>query len=101
MGIGEGTVIHERTAIRGHAVIGRNCIIGPNVYICPYTSIGGNSTILNTEIENSIIMEGVYIDCGRRITDSLIGRKVKILNNENRLPRGHRIILGDQSTITL
>jgi len=46
-------------------------------------------------------MEGVYIDCGRRITDSLIGRKVKILNNENRLPRGHRIILGDQSTITL
>jgi len=82
-------------------VIGEHCEIGPNTYIGPYTSIGDNSTILNTEIENSIIMEGAYIDCGRRITDSLIGRKVQILNNENRLPKGHRLILGDQSTITL
>jgi len=101
VGIGEGAIIHERTTIRGPAVIGRNCVIGPNVYIGPYTSIGDNSTILNTEIENSIIMEGAYIDCGRRITDSLIGRRVQILNNENRLPKGHRLILGDQSTITL
>jgi hypothetical protein len=46
-------------------------------------------------------MSGALIDCGKRITDSLIGRKVQILNNENRLPKGHRLILGDQSTITL
>jgi glucose-1-phosphate thymidylyltransferase len=58
-------------------------------------------TILNTEAENSITMERAHIDCGRRIVDSLIGRKVQILNNENRLPKGHRLILGDQSTITL
>lgn len=56
---------------------------------------------MKTEIENAIIMEGAHIDCGRRITDSLIGRKVKILNNEQNLPRGHRLILGDQSTVTL
>ena len=50
---------------------------------------------MNTEIGNSIIMDGAYIDCGRRITDSLIGRKVKILNYETNLPKGQRLILGD------
>jgi len=52
--------------------------------------IGDHSPILNTEVENSIIMEGAHIDCGKRITDSLIGRKVKILNQKQNLPRGHR-----------
>ena len=101
VGIGEGTVIHERTTIRGPAVIGRNCVIGPNAYIGPYTSIGDNSTILNTEIENTIVMQGAHIDCGRRIVDSLIGRNVKILSSEKNIPRGHRLILGDMTEVTL
>ena len=46
-------------------------------------------------------MEGTNIDCGRRITDSLIGRKVKILGYEQNLPKGHRLILGDMAYITL
>ena len=40
-------------------------------------------------------------DYGRRITDSLIGRNVTILNHEQNLPRGHKLIAGDQTTITL
>jgi len=56
---------------------------------------------MNTEIENSIIMEGADIDCGRRIVDSLIGRKVKILGYEQSLPKGHRLILGDMATVAL
>ena len=43
------------------------------------STISDDATIRNTEIENSIVMEGAHIDCGRRITDSLIGRNVKIL----------------------
>ena len=46
-------------------------------------------------------MEGAYIGCGRRIVDSLIGRKVKILGYEQSIPRGHRLILGDMATVTL
>jgi len=99
--VGEGTLIHGRTTIRGPVVIGEHCEIGPNAYIGPYTSIGDGSTILNAEIENSIIMEGAHIDCDRRITDSLIGRRVQILNHETSLPKGHRLIIGDQSTVTL
>jgi glucose-1-phosphate thymidylyltransferase len=101
VGIGEGTVIHERTTIRGPVVIGRNCVIGPNAYIGPHTSIGDGSTILNTEVENSIIMEGAHIDCSKRITDSLIGKNVEIVDSAQNLHKGHKLILGDQSTVTL
>ena len=93
--IGEGSIVHSRTTIRGPAIIGEDCDIGPNVYIGSYTSIGDHATIRNTEIENSIIMEGAHIDCGRRVTDSLIGRRVKILGYEQKLPKGHRLILRD------
>ena len=101
VGIGEGTIIHRHTAIRGPVVIGDRCEIGPNAYIGPYTSIGDHATIRNTEIENTIVMQSAHIDCGRRITDSLIGRNVTILNHENNLPRGHKLILGDMATVTL
>ena len=101
VGIGEGTIIHRHTTIRGPVVIGDRCEIGPNTFIGPYTSIGDNSTITNTEVENSIIMEGAHINCGKRIVDSLIGRKVKVLGYEQDIPRGHRLILGDRATVTL
>jgi len=99
--LGRRSIIHSRTTIRGPAIIGEDCDIGPNVYIGPYTSIGDNVTIRNTEVENSIIMEGAHVDCGRRIVDSLIGRNVKILGAEQNIPRGHKLILGDMATVTL
>jgi len=56
---------------------------------------------MKTEIENTIIMEGAHIDCGRRITGSLIGRNVEILAYEQNIPKGHKLILGDMAKITL
>lgn len=101
VGIGKNTKIDGDVNVRGPAIIGENCVIGPNTYIGPYTSIGDDTVILNTEIERSIIMEGSYIDCGKRITDSIIGRKVIIKDSNQNLPKGHKLILGDQSTVTL
>ena len=101
VGIGQDTVIHSRTTIRGPVILGDHCEIGPNAYIGPYTSIGDHTKIRNTEIENTIVMQGTHIDCGRRITDSLIGQDVTILNHEHNLPKGHILILGDKSTVTL
>jgi len=46
-------------------------------------------TLLNTEIENSIVMTGARIDCGKKITDSLIGKDAEILDSAQRLPEGH------------
>lgn len=94
-------IIHSRAPISYPSIIGDHCEIGPNAYIDPYTSIGDNSTITNTEIENSIIMEGAHIDCGGRIKDSLTGQNDISLNHEHSLPRGHKLILGDQSTVNL
>ena len=101
VGVGEGTVIHGRTTIRGPVVIGEHCEIGPNTYIGPYTSIGDHATIRNTEIENTIIMSGALIDCGKRVTDSLIGKNVEIIDSNQFVPKGHKLILGDMSKVTL
>jgi len=59
------------------------------------------TTIQNTEIENSIVMSGARILCGKKITDSLIGKDVEILDSAQRLPKGHRLIVGDMVTVIL
>ena len=82
-------------------MIDEHCEIGPNTYIGPYTSIGDHVILANTEIENSIVMSGAHIDCGKSIVDSLIGRRVRILGHEQNLPKGHKLILGDMATVTL
>jgi glucose-1-phosphate thymidylyltransferase len=101
VGVGEGTIIHGRTTIRGPVVIGERCEIGPNTYIGPYTSIGDHVRIANAEIENSIVMSYTRIDCGKRVTDSLIGKSVEITDSNQSVPKGHKLILGDASKVTL
>ena len=99
--ISRDTIIHSRTTIRGPVILGEHCEIGPNVYIGPYTSIGNDVTIRNTEVENSIVMDGAYIDCGKRIIDSLIGTKAKIVGFEDNVPKGLKLILGDMTYISI
>ena len=99
--VGEGTVVNGRSTIRGPVIIGDHCEVGPNVYIGPYTSIGDHVMIANTEIENSIVMAGTRIDCNKRITDSLIGKNVEITDSSLSVPKGHKLILGDASKVTL
>ncbi len=99
--VGEGSVVHDRTTIRGPAIIGDHCEIGPNVYIGPYTSIGNDATVRNSEVENSIIMDKAYIDCGKRVVDSLVGRQARIVSYEGNVPRGYKLVLGDMSHVSL
>jgi hypothetical protein len=46
-------------------------------------------------------MSGALIDCGKRITDSLIGKNVEIIDSNQFVLKGHKLILGDQTTVTL
>ncbi|MBU4220451.1 MAG: NTP transferase domain-containing protein, partial [Euryarchaeota archaeon] len=39
---GKGTIVRNGAYIEGPVIIGKNCDIGPNCYIRPYTSIGDN-----------------------------------------------------------
>ncbi len=97
--IGEWTEIDENTVIKGPAIIGRNCVIR-NAYIGPYTSIGDSCVIENTEVEDSVILEGCEIRNAGRILESLIGKGVKILNSDNH-PIGRKLIVGDNSQLIL
>ena len=100
----EGTVIVEAGAVVENSVIRGPAVIGPgariiDAYIGPFTSIGKDVEINRSEIEHSIVLEGALIhDLETRVSDSLIGRGVKI----HRLPLkpvAHRFMLGDNSEV--
>ncbi len=100
----EGIVVIEAGATVENSVIRGPAVIGPgariiDAYIGPFTSIGKDVEINKSEIEHSIVLEGSLIhDLETRVSDSLIGRGVKI----HRLPLkpvAHRFMLGDNSEV--
>lgn len=97
MGAGSRTV--GAVSIRGPVIIGRNCVIGPDVFIGPYTSVGDGCRLKSVEIENSIVMNECQIESGRRIVDSLIGSSSTIADGERRVPKGYKLILGERSFV--
>jgi glucose-1-phosphate thymidylyltransferase len=99
VGIGEGTIIHRHTAIRGPVVIGDRCEIGPNAYIGPYTSLGNKVTVKRGKIENSILMDGCIIDTEEKIINNLIGPYSLVTSNSEGRPRGKRLVLGERSRV--
>jgi glucose-1-phosphate thymidylyltransferase len=82
-------------------IIGKNCEIGAGTYIGPYTSIGDNVIIEGGEIENTIVMEKSIIRCGKRIVDSLIGTNSKIVSADTNLPRGYKLMVGENAFMSL
>jgi glucose-1-phosphate thymidylyltransferase len=100
----EGNVIIEKGAqikqstVRGPAIIGaRTQIISG--YVGPFTSIMNDVEITDSEIEHSIVMEhSIISELGNRITDSLIGRNVRIYRQPVK-PSAYRFMLGDNSEV--
>jgi glucose-1-phosphate thymidylyltransferase len=95
--VGKGTVIRSDTRVKGPVIIGENCEIGPKVYLGPYTSIGDNVKILSGEVEGSIIMQNVLINCNKRIIDSIIGRKSRLESGDAMYPSGLRFVVGEST----
>jgi glucose-1-phosphate thymidylyltransferase len=98
--IGKGTVIGPKCLIRGPVVIGEGCVV-ENSFIGPYTSIGNGAKIANTEIEHSVVFDEATIDCGKRIVDALIGYRARISSSNETLPRGNKLIVGDNAVVEL
>ncbi|MDY6864663.1 MAG: glucose-1-phosphate thymidylyltransferase [Halobacteriota archaeon] len=97
--VGDGTIIDLDSVIKGPVLIGNNCII-KNAYIGPYTSIGNDCKIIGMEIEDSVVMDGTTINGSSKIVNSLIGKDVRISKN-NCLPKGYRLVIGDNSEVEL
>ena len=95
--IEKGAVI-ERSVIRGPAIIGRGARI-VHAYVGPFTSIGDDVEIRESEIEHSIVLEGSSVrDLANRVIDSLIGRNVRIWREPVK-PSAYRFMLGDNSEV--
>ncbi len=98
--IGEGTEIGPRVKIRGPVTIGKNCKL-QDCYIGPYTSIGDNVCIEGAEIEHSILMRGGVIRTNKRIVESILGENCVVGSVSDRLPSGHKLVLGDHTAVEL
>ena len=97
--IDKGTIVNEKSVIKGPALIGRDCLIRDS-YIGPYTSIGNNCEILNSEVEDSLVMDGAKLINAGNVVDSMIGRGAVIEKN-NSLPKGSKFIIGDNSWVRI
>lgn len=98
--IGENTKIGGRSMIRGPVVIGNHCLIKDS-YIGPFTSIGNNVEIHNGHIDHSIVYAGTSINSEKRIVDSIIGENSVISRAKHDTPHGNRLLLADDSIISL
>ncbi len=97
--VGEGAVVRD-TTIFGPALIAPGAKVMGS-YIGPFTSIGEESVIRDSEIEYSVVGARTTIEgVGPRIQASLIGEDVHIAGHEGR-PSTHRLVVGDESSILL
>lgn len=98
--IGQGTTLEDNVLIRGPVIIGDNCII-KNSYIGPYTAIGNDVEVYNTELEHSIVFDAADINASTRIVDSIIGYNATISPAHATLPLGHKLIIGDHTVVEI
>jgi glucose-1-phosphate thymidylyltransferase len=99
-----------RVAIEPGARVAGSRIVGPAIigagsqvldsYVGPFTSIGPDCLIADSEIEYSIVLAGASIKGVRRIEASLIGRGVEV-TPAPRVGRAHRLVLGDHSKVQI
>lgn len=90
----------ERATVRGPAVIGAGASLR-DCYIGPYTAIGARCTVIEAEVEHSILLEGASVcDLKGRMESSLLGRNVTVRRSDEQ-PRAFRLLVGDNSDISL
>jgi glucose-1-phosphate thymidylyltransferase len=99
--IGQESVLKRGCTVFGPTIIGEHCTIDAGTYIGPYTSIGDNTYVSGAHIEDSIVIGASVITCRETIVESLIGDKTQIRSTDQKLPKGHRLIVGSGSSIDL
>jgi len=89
------TVINSR--ILGPAIIGAGTSIRDS-YIGPYTAVGPECRIDHSDIEHSVLLEGVHVSGVPRLQDSLLDREAVVTRSSTR-PRALRLMVGDHCQI--
>ena len=96
--LGENSQISSNVKLVGPVIIGNNCKILENSSIGPNVSVGDNSIISISSIENSIIMENCKINSVTKIKDSIVAGNSTI--NDNSLSDDKIFLLGEGSKIS-
>ncbi|WP_247730611.1 glucose-1-phosphate thymidylyltransferase [Halovivax limisalsi] len=97
----ETATIEADAVVRGPVSIAEGTVIGSGTYVGPYTSIGPNSTLEGIHIENSVVIGESTIQTSGQIVDSLLGRGADIGSADEDLPRGRRLVVGENSQLKL
>jgi glucose-1-phosphate thymidylyltransferase len=99
--IGVGSRVGKNVKIIGPAMIAENCVL-ENCSIGPHVTIGQGSEIYRARIKDTIILDNAVIDCDIDISDSLIGKKVRVVHREpGEREKGRRMIIGDSTVMEL
>ncbi len=96
--IGTGASI-ENSDIQGPVSIAANCRI-INSRIGPYTSIGKETVVENSSIENSVILNNSHIRDIQHLAESVIGRNVEVFRQEQK-PEAARLFVGDYDKVEI
>lgn len=94
--IGKGSKI-KNSVLRGPLIIGEHCLI-EDAYIGPFTTIGHEVKIRETEIEHSIILDNCEIHLMGRIEDTILGKGV-VVRRTKKHPLSYKFIAGDHSIL--
>ena len=107
---GPGCEIIGRVVIEAGAHVSGSRIVGPAIigagtkisgsYIGPFTAVGQDCVIEDSEIEYSILLRGASIQGVRRVQASLIGHEAEV-RRAPRVPKVHRLVLGDHSMVQI
>jgi len=85
----------ESSTVRGPAYIGKGTKI-INSYIGPFTSIGDDCEVRNSEIEYSVVLDNVKVE-GVSMMDSLVGNNSSVLKGK----RWVKLVIGENSRVEL
>ncbi|MGA7936294.1 MAG: glucose-1-phosphate thymidylyltransferase [Kovacikia sp.] len=97
--IGPGSQLINCT-VRGPVTIGNNCHL-ENCFIGPYSSIADQVTLIEVDLEHSVILQGAKVTgIHQRIVDSVIGQRAHLRAAPQR-PKALRFMIGDDSQIEL
>ncbi|MBW4680157.1 MAG: glucose-1-phosphate thymidylyltransferase [Microcoleus vaginatus WJT46-NPBG5] len=97
--IGAGTKV-VNSSIRGPVIIGSDCYL-ENCFIGPYSSIADGVTLIEADLEHSVILQKATIaGIHQRIVDSVIGQRAQ-LGVAPRRPKAIRFMIGDDCQIEL
>ncbi|MFC3476385.1 glucose-1-phosphate thymidylyltransferase [Halobacterium litoreum] len=97
----QGAVVESGAVVRGPVSIGANVTVTSGTYVGPYTSIGANTTVDGAHIENSVIIGDSTLSTSEKIVDSLLGSGTEIESSDGLLPDGHRLVVGENSSLNL